>query len=810
MQSLFQDLRYGVRMLLKRPGFTLIAVLTLALAIGANTAIFSVVNSVLLRPLPFRESERLVLMWETSPQTGRMGAAGENFREWKKQSQTLEGITLYANSDFNLTGDGEPERIQGTAATANYFSVIKAEAAQGRTFLAEEDRPEAPRVAVLSYGLWQRRYGGDRNIIGKALKINGENATIVGVMPQDFASESQLWIPFVIDPNQPITGGRSYTALARLKPDVTLQQAQAEMDTIARRLEISRPEFNAGWGVQLVPLMEQVVGGVRPALFVLLGVVGFVLLIACLNVANLLLARSAAREKELAIRAAVGASQGHIMRQLLTESMLIALLGGALGLLIALWGVDLLLAISPNLLPRTKEIGIDKTVLGFTVLLTFLTGLFFGLAPALKYSRPDLNEVLKEGKQTAAAGFGRGRLGSALVVAEVAIALVLLIGAGLMLRSFLRLTKIDPGFNSQHALTMQIPLSEAKYKEDQQAVAFYDEALERLRALPGVEAVGTTHVLPLSGTDSNRPYIVAGRPLPEPGKETAASYRVISSDYFRAMGIPLLQGRDFNSQDNAQSSGVVMINKTLARRTFAGEDPVGKQMRQGAINSESPWLTIVGVVGDVRHAGLDADAKPEMYFPYSQIAMQKSNSISKNSRRITLVIRTTSDPSNLAAAARREILAMDKEQPVVNVRTLEGYISAWVAPQRFNLLLLSIFAGIALLLASVGVYGVIAYGVAQRTHEIGIRMALGAQAVDVLRMVVRQGMTLVLAGIGFGLVGAFILTRVMSKLLYGTSATDPLTFAGVALLLALVAFIACLIPARRATKVDPMIALRYE
>ncbi|MGA9998173.1 MAG: ABC transporter permease [Pyrinomonadaceae bacterium] len=810
MRNLLQDVRYGFRMLLKRPGFTAIAVLTLALAIGANTAIFSIVNAVLLRPLPFREPERLAMLWETHPQTGRMGVAGENFREWQKQTQTLEGITLFANSDFDLAGDGEPERVQGTAATANFFSIVKAEATLGRTFLEGDDRPEAPRVVILSYGLWQRRYGGDRNVIGKTLKINGESASIIGVMPQDFSSDSQLWTPFVINPNQPISGGRSFSAMARLKPGVTVQQAQAEMDTIARRLESARPEFNTGWGIQLVPLMEQVVGWIRPALFVLLGVVGFVLLIACANVANLLLARAAGRQKELAIRAAIGASHLHIMRQLLTESMLLALLGGALGLLIALWGVDLLVALSPNLLPRAKEIGIDKTVLGFTVLLSLLTGIFFGLAPALQHSRPNLNELLKEGKTTSGAGFGHRRLGSALVVAEVAIALVLLIGAGLMLRSFLHLTRIDPGFNPQHALTMQISLSEAKYKEDQQTITFYTEALERLRALPGVEAVGTTHVLPLSGTDSSRPFIITGRPLPEAGKETGASYRVISPDYFRAMGIPLLQGRDFNQHDTAETSGVVMINSTLARRNFGGEDPVGKQMRQGAVNSQTPWLTIVGVVADVRHGGLDTEPRPEMYFPYSQIAMQQSNSISKNSRRITLVIRTASDPSNVAAAARREILGIDKEQPVTGVRTLADYVSGWVAPQRFNLLLLSIFAGLALLLAAIGVYGVIAYGVAQRTHEIGIRMALGARTRDVLGMVVKQGMTLVLIGIGLGLVGAYILTRVMSKLLFGISATDPLTFAGVALLLIVVAFIACLIPARRATKVDPMIALRYE
>jgi putative ABC transport system permease protein len=810
MGTIWQDIRYGFRMLWKTPGFTVVAIIAIAIGIGANSAIFSVVNAVLLRPLPYKEPERLVMMWETHPQTGRMGVAGENFREWKKQTQTLEDITLFTDADFNLTKDGQPERVQGTAATANFFSLVKAEAALGRAFLPDEDQPEAARVVVLSHPLWQRRYGADRGIVGKTVTINGEAATVIGVMPENFPSATQLWVPFVITPNQPITGGRSFKALARLKSGTTVQQAQAEIDTIARRLETERPDFNTSWGVQLVPLHEQVVQSVRPVLFLLLGTVGFVLLIACANVANLLLARASGRQREIAIRTAIGASRKRIIRQLLTESMLLALLGGVLGLLLAFWGVDLLLAISPGNIPRTDEIGIDTTVLGFTVLITLLTGIIFGLAPALQHSQPDLNESLKEGKKTSNAGFGRHRLRSAFVVAEVALALVLLIGAGLMVRSFWRLTRIDPGFNPQNVLTVQVPLSEAKYKDDQQAAAFHAQALERLRSLPGVEAVGTTHTLPLSGSDSNRPFIVKDVAPPEPGKEVGASYRVISSGYFRALGIPLVQGRDFNEQDTEKTTGVVMINQALARRHFASGDALGKQIRQGAVNSESPWLTIVGVVGDVRHAGLDAEPRPEMYFAYSQVPIQGSTSISRNSRRISFVIRTASDPAGLVSAVRREILSLDKEQPIAGVSTMEEYVSRWLAPQRFNMTLIAIFAVIALLLASLGVYGVIAYGVAQRTHEIGIRMALGAQAADVLRLIVGQGMALALIGVGIGLIAALVLTRFLASLLYGVSATDPLTFATVSLVLTFVALLACYIPARRATKVDPGVALRYE
>ncbi len=810
MGTLLQDIRYGGRMLWKHPAFTTISVLALALGIGANTAIFSVVNAVLLRSLPYSNPERLVMLWEQHPQIGRMGVAGLNFIEWQKQSTSFEDSAVFMESSFDLTGEGEAERIQGTRSTADYFKVIGAKAELGRTFLAGEDTSSAVRVVVISHGFWQKRLGGDPRALGKTIRLNDENHTIVGVMPENFGDQGEdwVWTTLNVEPEQISAGGRSLLALARLKPRVTLVQAQSELDAIAAHLAAIRPDFNRDWTVKLVPLHEQVTGGVRLILLVLLGVVGCVLLIACANVANLSLVRVGRREREMAIRIALGATRWRLMRQLLTESVLLALVGGAIGLLLALWGVDMLVTLGS--VPRAKEIGIDTQVLGFTLLVSVLTGIFFGLAPALQSSRRAVSGALKDIARGSSAGFGRSRLRGALVVAEVALAVVLLVGAGLMVRSFMRLTEVDPGFKADNVLLLEVPLGETRYKEEAQVVGFYEQMLARVRALPGATAAGTTHSAPLDGSDSSRPFIIADRATPEPGREPGASYRVVSSGYFSAMGIPLLRGRDFSDADNNSAPGVVLINQTMARRYWNGAEPVGQRIRQGAVGGESPWLEIVGVVGDVRHSSLDGQPKPEMYFHYAQAGMQGSRSIVSNRRRITLAIRTHSNPAALAKTARHEISGIDKNQPVTGVRTMTEAVARSVTPQRFNTLLLGIFAALAVILAVIGVYGVMSFSVGGRTREIGIRMALGAQSADVLKLIVRQGMSLVLVGIVLGVGAAFALTRLIASLLYGVSATDPLVFVLTPLMLCAVALLACYLPARRATKINPIEALRYE
>jgi predicted permease len=812
MGTLWQDIRYGARTLWKSPGFTLVAVLALALGIGANSAIYSVVNAVLLRALPYENPERLVMLWEQHPQSGRMGAAGANFVEWQRQATAFEALTLFTQSSFDLTGDGEAERIQGTRATAGFFDVIGGRPALGRTFRPGDDAAGAPLVAVISHGIWQSRFGGDPQILDKTIRLSDETFAVVGVMPQGFGDQPAEWVwtPLYPGPDGVIGGGRSLQALGRLKPGVSPERAQAEMDSIAAGLAESRPDFNREWGVRVVPLHEQITGGVRVTLLVLFGAVGFVLLIACANVANLSLARASRRERELAIRTALGATRWRLIRQLLTESVLLALAGGALGLLIALWGVDLLLALGPDTIPRAKEVGVDTSVLSFTLLVSVATGVVCGLAPAIQGTRGDVSEALKDAVKGSSAGFGRGRLRGALVVAEVSLAVVLLTGAGLLIRSFARLTQVDPGFATAGVVLMDVPLSSTRYREDAQVAQFYGEMLRRVRSLPGVEAAGTTHTAPLSGTDSNRPFVLAERTPPEPGKEPGASYRVVSPGYFRAMGIPVTRGRDFNERDDASSPGVAVINETLARRFFEGEDPVGRRMRQGAVGGESPWLEIVGVVGDVRHAGLDSEPRPEMYFNYAQTGIQRSNSISNNSRRITLAVRASGDLASLGSVVRQEIFQIDRNQPVTGLRTLDEAVSRSVMPQRFNTLLIGLFAALALGLAVIGVYGVMSFTVGGRTREIGIRMALGAQAEDVVKMIVGQGMRLVALGVAVGVAAAFALTRWMESMLYGVSATDPLVFAAATALLVVAAFVACYLPARRATKVSPMSALRYE
>ncbi|MEK6299557.1 MAG: ABC transporter permease [Acidobacteriota bacterium] len=818
METFLHDLRYGSRMLLKRPGFTAVAVLALALGIGANSAIFSVVNGVVLRALPYKDPEALMMVWNRRPLLQAQAGMNEfpvsaaDFVEWRDQNQVFEQIAAFHTQPFNITGAGEPEFLGGVRSSAGLFSLLGVEAKLGRTFLPEEDQPGAGHVVILSPGLWERRFGSDPQIIGQKLTLNDEPYTVIGVMPPgfqfprkgempagyQFPRQADLYTPLAWTPAQVGNRGRNFLAVVgRLKPQVGIAQAQAGMHEIAERLTQQYPQFNSNKEVFIVPLHQQVIGKVRTALLVLLGAVAFVLLIACANVANLLLARAASRQKEIAIRTALGASRWRVIRQLLTESVLLSLAGGTLGLLLAMWGIDLLLAISPANLPRVDAIGVDGRVFGFTLAISLLTGIVFGLVPAIQASKPDVNEALKEGGRASSVSHNRFR--GALVVSEVALSLVLLIGAGLMIRSFVRLLNSSPGLDPENVLTLDVGLPRTKYTGPQQ-VAFFQQVIERLRALPGVKSAGAVYPLPLSGAEEGMGFGIEGRADSAPGERYNAGPRWVSPGYFNTMGIALMKGRELSERDGGDSPRVLLINEAMAARYFPDEDPIGKRVAFDQVNNAPNWREIVGVVGDVKHSAMDSDPKPEMYFPFTQYP----------SFFMTLVVRTSGDPLNLVAAARSEVLAVEKNQPISNVHTMEELLSNSIAQRRFNMLLLSVFAGVALLLAAVGIYGVMSYSVAQRTHELGVRMALGARTSHVLALVVKQGMTLALIGVGIGLAASFALTRVMASLLYGVSATDPLTFSVIALVLASVAFLACYLPARRATKVDPMVALRYE
>jgi putative ABC transport system permease protein len=799
MQTLWQDLRYGARMLLKNPVFTLIAVITLSLGIGANSAIFTIVNGVLLRPLPFDEPEQLVKVWEMRYQLGgaRRPVSPADFFDWRAQNTTFQHMAAYTAGDYTLTGSGEPDRLRVARVSPELFPLLRERPVLGRVFTQEEETHGKNRAVILSHGSWERRFGRDPAIVGKTLTLSGSSYAVIGVMPAGFSfpdSEVELWTPYA--PNANERGDRashSLDVLARLKPGATLEGARADMASIAAALE-KQYQGNTGHGTNVFSLYEETVGDVRPALLVILAAVGFVLLIACANVANLLLARGAARQREIAIRTALGAGRWRVVRQLFTESLLLSFTGGLLGLLLALWGVDLLLAINPDNIPRAQEIRPDYVVLAFTFGITLITGVIFGLAPALQISKPDMNESLKEGGRGTSGGLRGNRLRSIFVVSEVALSLVLLIGAGLMIKSFIRLSRVDLGFNPDNVLAVSVSLSGAKYREGRPRVSFFEQARHNIAALPGVQSVGSVVGLPLADPLGGSNFGVEGRPPQPPGQGYNANINVISPDYFRTMGIRFIRGRDFTEREVIGQPQVMIINEELARRFFPDEDPLGRR-----IDSMGSFWTIIGIAGDVRNQ-MEKEPKAEMFLPHGQMPHPFS----------IIVARTTDDPLKSVAAVRNVFRSLDQDLPLYNIRTLDQLVSDSVVSQRFNMILLGVFAAVALILAGIGLYGVMSYSVAQRTHEIGVRMALGARVSDVLWLVTRQGMALALAGVALGLAASFALTRLMAKLLFGVSPTDRATFAVIALLLAAVTLVACLIPALRATKVDPMIALRYE
>lgn len=823
MTSLWNDLRYGARMLLKNPGMTFVVILALALGIGANTAIFSVVNAVLLQPLPYDESDRLVFLNEKSAVLDEMSISYPNFTDWRNQNNSFEKIGVYNRASYNLTNSGEAERIVAAQASADLFAALRVNPAHGRLYTNDEDKPGGTPVVVLSHGLWQRRFGGQTSILNQALTLNGKSYTVIGIMPQgyQYPSRVEMWVPVGQLSDQTSWQSRGnhpgLYGVARLKPGVTFAQALGDMENLAVNLERQYPDNNAGNRIRMRPLLEIYVNDIRRALWVLFAAVGFVLLIACANIANLLLARATARQKEMAIRAAMGAGRWRIARQLLTESVLLSLIGGGLGILLARWGIDLILYISPDAIPRSREIGMNWQVLVFTIGISFVTGILFGLVPALQASLVALHETLKE---TGRGVTRRHWLRSSLVVVEVASTLVLLIGAGLLIRSFYRLQQVNPGFSYEHLTSFSVSLPAKKYSTQEQRGAFYTRLFENIRNLPGVEAAAAASGLPLGNNGWQTSYSIVGQPPPPREQVPLLEACLVTPDYFRAMNIRLLSGRYFTDRDDRshlagrdlsklneeqkQGAGLnsIIVDEEFARRHWPNEDAVGKQVKLGGgVDHDAPVLTIVGVVGRVKMEGLTQDSnRVQGYFPYWQMPNGS----------MTIVVKGTADPNQLIAALREQVKAVDPDQPIYNIRSMDDIRAESIAPERLNLTLLSIFAGIALVLALVGIYGVMSYAVTQRTHEIGIRMAIGARPADVFRMILGQGMSLALIGVVLGLVGAFGLTRLMATMLFGVEPTDPVTFGSIAALLTGVALLACYLPGRRATKVNPVVSLRYE
>jgi putative ABC transport system permease protein len=819
--TLWQDIRYAVRMLIKNPGITIIVIIALALGIGANTAIFSVINAVLLRPLPYHESERLIFLNEKSAVLDEMSISYPNFLDWRAHNQTFEKIGVYNRASYNLTGTGEAERIVTGQVSADLFSVLRVNALHGRVFTNEEDKPGGTPVVVLSYGLWQRRFGGQQSILNQPITLNGKSYTVIGIMPESYLypSRVEMWVPVGQLSDQPSWQSRGnhpgLYGVARLKPGATFEQAEADMNNIAANLEKQYPDTNAGTRVRLRPLLEIFVSDARLGLWVIFGAVGLVLLIACANIANLLLARATARKKEMAIRTAVGASRLRIVRQLLTESVLLSLIGGTIGLLLAHWGVQLILYVSPDAVPRSREIGLDWTVLAFTIGVSFLTGILFGLIPAIQAGDVDVHETLKEsGRGTS----GRQWLRNSLVVVEVATTLVLLIAAGLLIRSFYMLQKVNPGFSHEHLTSFSVSLPQRKYTNDEQRWSFYNRLLENIRALPGVESVAAASGLPLGNNGWQTSFAIDGQPPPPREQTPLMEACLVTPDYFKAMNIPVLRGRVFNDRDDRShlagrdlsklnedqrsiaGANKIVIDEEFAKRYWPNEDPVGKRVKLGTA-ADAPSLEVLGVVGRVNMESLNQNSdRVQGYFAFNQLPQGG----------MTVVIKGQSDPNQLISSIRGVVKSIDPDQPIHSPRTMDEIRAESVAPERFNLTLLSLFAGIALVLAIVGIYGVMSYSVTQRTHEIGIRMAIGARPVDVFKMILGNGMKLALIGVGIGLVGAFALTRFMGAMVFGVEPRDAMTFGGISVLLITVALLACYLPGRRATKVEPTISLRYE
>jgi predicted permease len=802
LKDLWQDLRYAVRALLKRPGFTLVAVATLTLGVGATSAIFSVVNSVLLRPLPYKDSERVVQVWENNLKRGwtRDTISPLNFEDWRTQNRSFDAISAYEYDGLVLAGGESPERLVGILASSDFFRVLGVEPALGRGFLPGEDRPGAARVVVISSRLWQRRLGARADALGQPLTLNGEAYTVVGVMPQGFEFPSRgvdAWVPS-LDLARPRSDHFMYS-VARLKPSVTLETAQADVDAVARRLAEQYPDTNGNGGVTLVPLHEEVVGKARRGLLLMLGAVALLLLIACVNVANLLLARASGRQKEMAVRAALGASRWRIARQLLTESLLLGVLGGGCGALLSVWSVGLLVTASGGGIPRSQEVTVDARALVFTLAASVLTGLLFGLAPAHNFSAPDLNRMLKEGTKGVAGGRRQSRAQGALVVSEIALALVLLAGAGLLAKSYARLSSVNPGFDADGVLTARVSLSESRYKEKERQALFFRQVLERVRALPGVKHAGAVSDLPFSGSRTSQSFDIEGHQPAEGELTPTADYRKITPGYLGAMSISLLRGREFTERDDAGAPTVAVVNEAFARRFFPGEEALGKRLLYTEGGRQVP-REIIGVVGDLTHESLADERAPEVYVPFAQ----RPNSW------MFLAVRGGGETAALAGSIRAAVREVDAGEPVYGITTMRQRLDQSLAPRRFNAMLLGTFAAAATLLAAVGVFGVLSFQVAERRHEIGIRMALGAQRRDVLKLVVGRGLRLVLVGVLVGLAASLAVTRLMTSLLYGVSATDPATLASISLILVGVAVLASYLPARRATKVDPVTALRYE